>query len=221
MLQNILKIIRKKFLLFVGVLFTAFLSLLSFLLSSSSKDDSLFVSTASADIASWAGTDAGGGSGGGSCGGCSSGGGACFPRGVLISCMYGFKEVQDIVVGDIVVGFDIESGRVGEYAVVKTMKHSWEESGKVSPLIKITHENGSIVLTSNHQVYKKGDTAGKIKDFNEASSFKIGDYLTLGDGTSSKILEISKEAKYDFVYNFEVDKVHTYIASNVRVHNDK
>ena len=67
-----IQLLKKKALFFLGVLFTGFVSVLSFFISS--RDDSLFVTTASADIASWSGTDAGGG-GGSSCGGCSGAGG--------------------------------------------------------------------------------------------------------------------------------------------------
>ena len=72
---NMINFLKKKTLFMFGVLFTGVMSILSFFINNSSKDDSLFVPIVSADISAWSGTDAGGGSGGSSCGGCSGAGG--------------------------------------------------------------------------------------------------------------------------------------------------
>jgi intein/homing endonuclease len=100
------------------------------------------------------------------------------------------------------------------------MKHSWEEMGAASPLIIITHEKGTLTLTTNHPVYKKGSISKEgYQDFENAGMLKVGDYLTLESGEVSKITTITEGPQYDYVYNIEVDKVHTYNADGVRVHN--
>jgi hypothetical protein len=218
MIQNILRVTRKKFLLFASVLFTGLFSFLSFLLNHSSKDDSLFAPTASADIAPWTGTDAMTMCADSSCssGGCSGGG--CFTDSTLVAIPNGKKEIQNIVEGDIVVGFDSKTLQVGQHKVLKTMKHSWDEVHMNSPLIIITHEKGILKVTKNHPLYRKGFSCEGAEDFCEAGAFSVGDTLTLENGDTSKIVSIEDGPEYDFVYNLEVEDVHTYIAGGVRVH---
>ncbi len=68
--------VKKTPLLFLGILFTGTLSVISLVSSytrtSYSKDDSFFIATANADLGNWSW---GGGGGGDGCGGCSGAGG--------------------------------------------------------------------------------------------------------------------------------------------------
>lgn len=216
---HIIHFIKRKSLFLLGFIFVGILNILGSFFNHSNRNDSLFIDSASADIASWVGTDAGG-AGGASCGGCSSGAG-CFKEGTIISAPLGSKEIQLVSSGDIVYGFDAESGEIGEFSVLKTMKHSWDEVGNLYPILEVMHERGVLFVTSNHQFYKKDSLFGKFKDFDEIGNFKKGDFLILEDGKKSIIFDIKNADRYNFVYNFEVEKVHTYIAGGVRVHNDK
>ncbi len=117
-------------------------------------------------------------------------------------------------------GFDSQTGEVTISSVMETMKHSWEEMGETSPLIIVTHKKGVITLTTNHPVYMKGSTSKEgFIDFENAGMLKTGDVLTMESGEESTITEVLSGPQYDYVYNIEVDKVHTYNAEGVRVHN--
>jgi uncharacterized protein with GYD domain len=148
------------------------------------------------------------------------GAGGCFPHGTLISTPSGKREIQDIIAGDIVYGFDHISNEINEYEVEKTNSHSWEEVGERSPLIKIVQEDGDIILTANHWIFVgENGKRGEYSKYLEAGDLKIGDLLTTEQNKKVKILDIITLGAYCTVYNFEVKDAHNYIASNIRVHN--
>lgn len=207
--------IKRKTLFFVGIFLTGLLGILnSYMRTNYSKSNSLVVPTANADVPS----------------ACSSCGCPwtesecavyyCFPVGTPISTPSGCKEIQDVAIGDVIYGFDIETGERGAYPVVKTFKHNKNDADSVySPLIKITHEKGVLILTDNHLVYRRNGRIGNLANFDRAGMLQIGDMLTLEDGEEVAITAIEGGPEYDFVYNLEVENVHTYFADGVRVHN--
>lgn len=163
---------------------------------------------------------AGGGGGGGGGGKAQGGAGGCFPAGTLISTPNGKINIENIKINDLVYAFDNNSSGIKICKVKSINSHTWEEVGKRSPLLKITHEGGEIILTSNHWVFigEKGKY-GEENKYLEAGELNIEDYIFDIDGVKNKILNIEKIGEYDKVYNFEVEDAHNYIASNIRVHN--
>jgi len=156
---------------------------------------------------------AGGGGGGG-------GGGGCFPAGTLISTPNGNIKIEDIKPGVLVYAFNHNSDQVKISRVQSVNTHSWEEVGRRSPLIKVIHETGSIILTSNHWVFvEKNGKYGEDFKYLEAVELEVNDYLTDFNGKKVKILKIENIGQYEKVYNFEVENAHNYIAENIRVHN--
>jgi len=172
-----------------------------------------------------AGTIAGGGGGGGGGGYSSS---SCFPAGTKVSTPDGDKNIEDIQIGDVIIGYSIEvidgqvqyPGTLVEAKVTQTMIHSWEESGHISPLIVIKHEHGTLTTAIHHEILTSSkQSPGSDPGFADANTLEPGDIIYLEDGTESKILEITPGEPYDYVYNLEVENVHTFIADNIRVHN--
>lgn len=207
--------IRRKTLFFIGIFLTGLLGILnSYTRTNYSKSNSLIVPTANADVPS-------------TCGSCGCPWTEsqcivyyCFPAGTPISTPSGDREIQDLVIGDLVYGFDIETGERGEYPVTKTFKHGKDDAdGVYSPLVNIAHEKGTLSVTENHWVYRRNGRVGEYANFDKAGSLQIGDALTIENGEESAITGIEKGPEYDFVYNLEVENVHTYFASGVRVHN--
>lgn len=147
------------------------------------------------------------------------GGGGCFPAGTLISTPNGRVPIEQIIPGDVVYAFNHESNEINECEVSKINSHSWDEVGARSPLIKIIHEDGEIILTANHWVYVEQGYFGENYKYIEAGDFKIGNFLTTENNNKVKIIEIEKLGPYLKVYNFEVKDAHNYIANNIRVHN--
>ncbi len=209
------RIIRRKFLFIVGILITGLLgSINSYMRTNYSKSNSLIAPTANADIPPVCG----------SCGcpwtesECTVY--YCFPAGTAISTPSGDREIQDFVVGDVVYGFDIETGVKGEYPITKTFKHGkGDVDGVYSPLVNIIYEEGSLMVTENHWIYRRNGRVGEYANFDKAGTLQIGDKLTMEDGEEITITGIEKGPEYDFVYNLEVENAHTYFADGVRVHN--
>jgi hypothetical protein len=170
------------------------------------------------------GTIAGGGGGAGG-GGYYSTSSSCFPAGTPISTPNGIVAIEALNVGDLVYGFDI--GETANYSadliakpVTQVFKHSWAESDEFSRLIIIDHSSGTLTITGNHEVLTSSrDATGPYPHFVRAEHLQIGDIIYDDQGQPSEILEITPGKPYDYVYNFEVADVHTYVAGGIRVHN--
>jgi hypothetical protein len=173
------------------------------------------------------GTIAGGGGGGGG-GGYSSTTSTCFPAGTLISTPNGLIAIETLNSGDLVYGFNIYadpdaydySAELVAKPVKQVFKHSWSEADEFSRLIIINHAQGTLTITGNHEVLTSSrDATGPYPHFVRAEHLQIGDVIYDDQGQPSEILEITAGDPYDYVYNFEVADVHTYVADGIRVHN--
>lgn len=210
--------IRKRILFFIGIFVTGLVGVVSnYVRTHYSKSGSLIAPTANADVNATTCdltiyTQA-------QCDNYYDPGG-CFPAGTPISTPSGDKEIQSLVVGDLVYGYDIETGKNVTAAVIETMKHDWNEVHNRSPLLIITHNKGVVILTANHWVYRRNGRVGEYANFDRAGMLEAGDVLTLENGEEAAITKIDKGPEYDFVYNLGVENVHTYFASGIRVHND-
>jgi len=119
-----------------------------------------------------------------------------------------------------VYGFNITTGEKDVYPVTRTFKHGKDDAdGVASPLLKITHEKAVLTVTDNHWIYRKNNREGDFANFDKAGMLQVGDRLTLENGEESLITAIEAGPEYDFVYNLEVENVHTYFADGIRVHN--
>lgn len=146
-----------------------------------------------------------------------AGGGGCFLPGTQIMVPEGFKNIEDIQIGDKVICY-AEEGVPFETplavgTVYKTSKHPKEDNN--ANLYIITAGETTLQVTGNHFLQSVLGT------FVYAANFEVGDGLVLCDGTTSVITSIEERpiAEGEFVYNFEVDPHHTYIANGIRVHN--
>jgi hypothetical protein len=149
----------------------------------------------------------------------------CFPAGTKITTADGTIDIENIVIGDVVLAFDI--GDVLNYQadlnakkVTAVYKHQWA-GADVSPLIIITHEYGTLTTTPEHEILcsNKTDTLSDYAGFVTAGQLTPGDTIFTGTGLESKVISVTSGPDYDYVYNFEVEEYHTYIADDVRVHN--
>lgn len=169
-----------------------------------------------------------GGGGGGGGGGFSSTTSTCFPAGTLINTPNGLVAIETLNSGDLVYGFDIYANPDAyDYAadlvakpVTQVFKHSWSEADEFSRLLIISHEKGTLTITGNHEVLTSSrEATGPYPHFVRAEHLQMGDIIYDDQGNPSEILKITSGEPYDYVYNFEVADVHTYVASGVRVHN--
>lgn len=149
--------------------------------------------------------------GGGISGGGGGGrGGGCFVAGTLISTPDGgFKEIQDIQIGDVVLSYN-EILHVNEYSeVLETMIHHVAED-----IYTLYIQDTQIEVTGIHQFYidRNGD-----ERWIHAYDLQVGDSLRLADGTHHSIQKITKEFRTTTVYNFEVSHNHNYYVSEKRI----
>jgi len=169
-----------------------------------------------------------GGGGGGGGGGYSSTTSTCFPAGTLINTPNGLVAIETLNSGDLVYGFDIYADPGAyDYAaelvakpITQVFKHSWSEADEFSRLLVIEHEKGTLIITGNHEVLTSSrEATGPYPHFVRAEHLQTGDIIYDDQGNPSEILKITLGEPYDYVYNFEVADVHTYVAGGIRVHN--
>lgn len=139
----------------------------------------------------------------------------CFVKGTKILTSTGYKNIEDIKVGDIVKSLNLETGKV-EYKPVYikyvfddltqdlyTLKVNWET-------IKVTGAHNFFVKNSNNNIIAKA-----------AKDLKIGDLIMDENGQTYPITEISYKKSNDVVYNFAVSDNHNYFVGEkgYLVHN--
>ena len=146
-------------------------------------------------------------------GGSSGGGGGCFIAGTLISTSSGFKRIENIAIGDIVLSYN-EKKKQNEYSeVVQTMIHILNE-----PIYTLYIENEKLEVTGIHRFY----IVRNNKNFwIPASDLQVGDFVLFANGTLHKINKITVDIRFIPVYNFEVSGNHNYYVgvNQILAHN--
>ena len=136
--------------------------------------------------------------------------GGCFVAGTLISTPDGgFKEIQDVQIGDVVLSYN-EILHVNEYSeVLETMIHHVTED-----IYTLYIQDIQIEVTGIHQFYidRDGD-----ERWIHTYDLQVGDSLRFADGTHHPIQKITKDFRTTTVYNFEVSHNHNYYVSEKRV----
>jgi RHS repeat-associated protein len=132
----------------------------------------------------------------------------CFTAGTLVYTDLGYKNIEDIKIGDKVWAYDDETGNLALKKVIDTFTREFTQVYKI-------HFGDEILEATNEHPFFIGGKWFKVDEL------KVGDNLTLYDGTTSSITKIEFVEGNFKVYNFTVDEFHTYYVSksNVLVHN--
>ena len=131
----------------------------------------------------------------------------CFVEGTKIDTVNGPKNIEDIKVGDYVLSFD-EKTKTQTYSLV-----TQTYVNTANKLCKINYNDKEILTTPTHPFYVDGQWI-------IAQDLKCGDEITLSNGQKAKIKSCDVfDTDPVTVYNFNVNKTHTYYAENVLVHN--
>lgn len=133
--------------------------------------------------------------------------GGCFKAGTkILMSDRTYKNIEDIKEGDTILTKRSEfSGKLVAANVTGTVEHL------VKGYLLI---NDDLAVTGEHVLFINGE-------WNLASNLKVGDSLLGKDNEVIPVISIREVTEPAFVYNFEVEKYHTYIANNIYVHNDK
>lgn len=136
----------------------------------------------------------------------------CFVAGTLVLTVNGLIAIESVKVGDLVYTADEETLKVSIKPVLETYIR------ETANLVHITINGENIISTFDHPYFVKG------KGFVSAEKLWIGAELVDNNGNTFCIEQIYRETLENQskpVYNFKVDKWHTYFVGSipVLVHN--
>jgi hypothetical protein len=139
---------------------------------------------------------------------------SCFPAGTPVAVKGGYKNIEDIQVGDLVWSWDQVTGDIGLKPVVAIMEN------ESNALIKITSGSETIQATPEHPFWVGESIKGNWKNADELT---LEDELWLLDKRNKSIfsLDLEPQSQPVKVYNFEVAEWHTYFVGMwvMLVHN--
>jgi hypothetical protein len=175
---------------------------------------------------------AGGGGGGGQGGWGTYRVSSCFPAGTLINTPNGLRSIQDLQVGDEVYSYDagirwglknptpVYGSELVIRKVTDVSKHGYNDTPTPAHLIKVIHSNGELIATHNHEIHSL-NRQSPMSDpgFAKVEDLQPGDIIFDENGKEVAIINTSLHGEYDYVYNLEIEELHTYIADGIRVHN--
>ena len=145
--------------------------------------------------------------------------GGCFLAGTKVITKDGYKDIDKIEVGDIVLSYN-EITKKNEYnEVTKIFVHDPKDID--DKLYTLTFDDNSIVkATSPHRFYIRRNNKNM---WIAAEELKINDEVLYVDGKYHKIIKIICSELKNTVYNFEVKNNHNYYVGKqgILVHNDK
>lgn len=127
----------------------------------------------------------------------------CLVAGSLVATPCGSKPIEDLVVGDSVLGYDTTSGAIVSIQVLKISESHADQYLKINSRLKVTEE---------HPVYTDGE-------WHPASGITVGmELLNLQalPETVNTIEEITAEVR---VYDISVETPHNFFADGILVHN--
>ena len=138
---------------------------------------------------------------------------ACFVAGTAIAIGNGvYKDIEDISTGDYVLSYNEYDQSLSLQQVTETFKR------KVFQTLKMQIGSSWIETTTNHPFYSP-----TLNIWVEAEALNVGD-LVLDSNGKIQIVKSTKNILHDdgvYVYNFSVNKNHTYYVSEeeILVHN--
>lgn len=167
------------------------------------------------------------------------GGGTCFAAGTQIEMKDGsFKNIEDVVVGDEVLGWDGKGIGVGTVSAIDhrhtvgSHTDACKSLGDEPSLYTIigVENDWSIEFTPEHPFLTKEGWKSLVPEPSqepyatqqEPKVLKIGDFVNCGgpnDWEEIKEIKVVRSNSEEPVYNITVDGLHSYIANGLVVHN--
>ncbi len=124
---------------------------------------------------------------------------ACFIKGTLILTPTGWREIEELVEGDLVLSRN-EHDPNGELVARRVLR----TFVRVSPVLNL-HVRGKVIGTTGEHPFYVLD-----KDWTAARELAIGDVLLSHDGQRVLVEGIADSGRIETVYNVEVEHDHTY-----------
>lgn len=133
---------------------------------------------------------------------------SCFTALTKIETKNGLKDIKNIAVGDSVLSFDEQSGKL-TYQRVSSRYEKYRDT------IVVVYAMGTFIETTNDHPFFVGG------EWLRAHQLKAGMLLTLASGETTSIERVELRLERTLVYNFSVENNHTYTVGNHKflVHN--
>ncbi len=131
----------------------------------------------------------------------------CFVAGTKVKTENGFKNIEDIKIGDKVYSFNLDNNEIELKEVLELIHSSAKDT------YKLTIGGKTVEMTSKHQVYIVD------KGWTRAYNIKIGDMMLSASGDKVKITNI-EHIKYDEpidTYNLAVEDNSNYFVTDIQV----
>ena len=142
--------------------------------------------------------------------------GSCFLKGTKVKTIFGYKDIDKINKGDVVLSYNEATGKNEYKEVIEKLVHIDYNERIYTLLI----EGKELQVTQDHRFYIK---VGNSYDWVSASDLRVGDYVRYSNGTFHKIDSISYKTQTNTVYNLTVKDNHNYYVGEdeILVHNKK
>jgi guanyl-specific ribonuclease Sa len=129
--------------------------------------------------------------------------------GTLVLTPTGYRAIETLQVGELVLASDPETGVVKECQILQT----FERQAPVLLDIQVGHE--TITCTPEHPFWVPE------QGWTQAGKLQVGTSLLTSEGNIISVTAIKRRAGRFEVYNFEVEEFHTYFVSSLStlVHN--
>ena len=131
----------------------------------------------------------------------------CFVAGTKVKTKNGFKNIEDIKIGEKVYSFNLDNNEIELKEVLELIHSSAKDT------YKLTIGGKTVEMTSKHQVYIVD------KGWTRAYNIKIGDMMLSASGDKVKITNI-EHIKYDEpidTYNLAVEDNSNYFVTDIQV----
>lgn len=140
-------------------------------------------------------------------------GGSCFAAGTPVLMADGaWRPIEGVTVGSAVLSYDEKLGRVTANPVTKVLHHAAE------PIHRAVVEGlgHNLLLTTNHPFYSAGRWCA-IRDL--APHAELFHFDPVQGEAPRRLLGLEATDRCEPVYNFEVERTHTYFVGGLLVHN--
>jgi pretoxin HINT domain-containing protein len=135
--------------------------------------------------------------------------GVCFAAGTTVLTEAGYKPIEELKPGDVVLSFDPDCGEPAWQQVTNCYLRTATE------VLDIRVESVKISTTPEHPFWVAG------RGWTEAKELRAGDILVTKNGRKVKVVSLEARRGQFRVYNIEVPSLHSYYVSDlgILVHN--
>lgn len=136
----------------------------------------------------------------------------CFVAGTKVNTPQGYKNIEDIVVGDIVLSYNHKTNKIQPSVVQATRKIEKNDLLRI-----VTTDGRTIESTVDHRFWDVDNGYCRIDEFGKKSKFLVVTEGTFLTQTKIKTKEYIRQNKY--VYDIQVADNHNFFVEDILVHN--